>query len=208
MSSQKACRDLEPLLSAYVDHEATTEEMAIVERHTRSCAACASRLNQYATLVPRLEANIRAGLFEAELAGGRVKQTRFRDLTERMPRGASPVRLLSRAATLVFILAMAFVAAAILARAAPAVQSLAVTTGAQPSPPATPATLNLPNLVEPERAGAGCIGQRTGRSGCRGLPAPRRVGRGREPRECAGCRAQCVGRSGCPDAAGVRGSCR
>jgi len=74
MSSQKACRELEPLLSASFDHEATAEEMAIVERHTRTCAACAARLNQYTTLVPRLEANIRAGLFEAELAGGRAKR--------------------------------------------------------------------------------------------------------------------------------------
>src|SRR4051794_3510278 len=119
MSSQKACRELEPLLSASVDHEATAEEMAIVERHTRSCAACASRLNQYATLVPRLDADVRAALFTAEAAGGRVTQTRFRDLTERMTRGASPVRWLSRAATFVFILAMACVAAAILARTAP-----------------------------------------------------------------------------------------
>ena len=31
MSSQKACRDLDALLSAYVDHEATADEMAIVE---------------------------------------------------------------------------------------------------------------------------------------------------------------------------------
>ena len=149
MSSQKACRDFDALLSAYVDHEATADEMAIVETHTQSCAACASRLNQYATLVPRLEANIRAVLFEAEVAGARVEHTRFRDVTERLNHGASPVRLLSRAATLVFIVAMAFVAAAILARTAPAVQSLAVTTGAQPSPPATPATLNLPTSSSP-----------------------------------------------------------
>ena len=60
MSSQKACRDFDALLSAYIDHEATADEMAIVETHTKSCAACASRLNQYATLVPRLDANIRA----------------------------------------------------------------------------------------------------------------------------------------------------
>ena len=65
MSSQKACPDFDALLSAYVDHEATADEMATVETHTRSCAACASRLNQYATLVPRLDATIRAVLSEA-----------------------------------------------------------------------------------------------------------------------------------------------
>jgi anti-sigma factor RsiW len=62
MSTQKACRDFDALLSAYVDHEVAADEMAIVETHTRSCDACACRLNQYATLVPRLEANIRAVL--------------------------------------------------------------------------------------------------------------------------------------------------
>jgi len=142
MSSQKTCRELEPLLSAYVDHEATAEEMAIVERHTQSCAACASRLNHYATLAPRLEANIRAALFEAELAGGRVKHTRFRDLTESMTLATSPVRWLSRAATLVFILAMAFVAAVMLVRTGPGEQSPGVDTGAQPSPQATGSTSN------------------------------------------------------------------
>ncbi len=149
MSSQKACRDLDALLSAYVDHEATAEEMAIVERHTRSCAACASRLNQYATLIPRLDADVRAVLFKAEVASGRVGQTRFRDLTERMTLRGSPVRLLSRTATFVFILAMAFVAAVILARTTPAGQSPAATTGAQPSAPATPATPNLPSSSSP-----------------------------------------------------------
>ena len=68
MSTQKACRDFDVLLSAYVDHEATADEMAIVETHTRSCAACASRLDQYATLVPQLDAKIRAVLSEAEVS--------------------------------------------------------------------------------------------------------------------------------------------
>jgi anti-sigma factor RsiW len=68
MSTQKACRDFDALLSAYIDHEVVADEMAIVETHTKSCDACASRLNQYATLVPRLEANIRAVLSEAEVS--------------------------------------------------------------------------------------------------------------------------------------------
>jgi membrane-bound serine protease (ClpP class) len=149
MSSQKACRDLDALLSAYVDHEATADEMAMVEAHTQNCAACAARLNQYATLVPRLDANIRTVLSQAEVAGARVERARFRNVTERLNPRASPVRLLSRAATLVFILALALVAAVILERSAAAVQSLAVSTGAQPSPPATPATPNLPTSSSP-----------------------------------------------------------
>ena len=70
-------------------------------------------------------------------------------MTERLNPRASPVRLLSRAATLVFIVAMAFVAAAILARNAPAVRSPADDTGAQSSPPATVTTANLPNSSSP-----------------------------------------------------------
>ena len=66
-------------------------------------------------------------------------------MTERLNHGSLPVRMLGRAAALVFIAAMAVVAVAILARSVPAVQSLAVTTGAQPSPPAVPAAPNPPN---------------------------------------------------------------
>jgi membrane-bound serine protease (ClpP class) len=142
MSSQQACRDLEALLSAYVDHEATADEMATVEMHTQSCAACAARLNEYATLAPRLEANLRTELFQAEVAGARVNHAHFRDVSERLNPRASPGRLLRSVATLMLLLATALVAAVILGRGMPAVESLAVSTGAQPSPAATPATPN------------------------------------------------------------------
>jgi len=45
MSTQKACRDFDVLLSACVDHEATADEVAIVETQAKSFAACASRLD-------------------------------------------------------------------------------------------------------------------------------------------------------------------
>jgi membrane-bound serine protease (ClpP class) len=149
MSTQKACRDLDALLSAYVDHETTADEMAMVEAHTRSCTACATRLKQYGTLVPRLEANIRTVLLQAEVAGARVEHPRLRNGVERLIPRAWPVRLLSRAATLVLILAIALGAAVILARSAPAVQSLAVTTGARPSPPVTPTAPHPPSSSSP-----------------------------------------------------------
>ena len=56
-------------------------------------------------------------------------------MTERLNPRASPAQSLSRAATLVFIVATAFVAAAILARTAPAVQSLSVTRARSPARP-------------------------------------------------------------------------
>ena len=37
MTAQRHCRDLEAMLSAYVDHEATADEMLIVETHAHMC---------------------------------------------------------------------------------------------------------------------------------------------------------------------------
>jgi len=52
-TQQRRCRDLGGMLSAYVDHEATAEEMAIVEAHARTCGGCAARLKRYQALAPR-----------------------------------------------------------------------------------------------------------------------------------------------------------
>ena len=49
---QRPCRDLGGVLSAYVDHEATAEEMAIVEAHARTVHGCAARLKRYRGLDP------------------------------------------------------------------------------------------------------------------------------------------------------------
>ena len=99
MTSQKACRDLDALLSAYVDHEATAEEMAAVEAHALGCAACAARLKGYQALTPRLEADIRALLFKAEAAAGPARRPRFNGLMEMTTLGAPLAEWFGRAAT-------------------------------------------------------------------------------------------------------------
>ena len=109
MSTQTHCRELDVVLSAYVDHEATDEEMAIVETHTRTCAECTARLRRYQTLTPRLEADVRALLFKTEVAAGQIaaNQRRFRAPPERLAFGGPPpVRLVSRLATVAAVLAL------------------------------------------------------------------------------------------------------
>jgi membrane-bound serine protease (ClpP class) len=144
MTSQKACRDLDAMLSAYVDHEATAEEMATVKRHTLACRACAARLEHYQLQAPRLEADVRALLSRTELAGRRVTRPGFRDLSESLTPGGSPMGWLSRAATFALVLGIAFVAAVVLARTTPAVQSPGASTGAQPAAPTPGSTPNPP----------------------------------------------------------------
>jgi len=68
MNTQRRCTDLDAVLSAYVDHEATAKEMADVEAHARTCSECAARLRRYQTFTPRLEADVR-GLVIAATGG-------------------------------------------------------------------------------------------------------------------------------------------
>jgi membrane-bound serine protease (ClpP class) len=131
MSTQSHCRDLDSVLSAYVDHEATADEVAIVEAHIRTCADCAARLRRYQTLTPRLEADVRALLFKAEVDGGQIaaNRCRFRPPPERAAFGGPPpVRLLGRLATVAVLAMMAFIGVVLL-RGAPA-RAPGVETGA------------------------------------------------------------------------------
>jgi hypothetical protein len=41
------CRDLRPLLSAYMDNELTPEELRVVQAHVATCAECAAILQEY-----------------------------------------------------------------------------------------------------------------------------------------------------------------
>ena len=199
MSSQKACRDLEPLLSAYVDHEATAEEMAIVERHTRACVACAARLNQYTTAGAAARGDFRAGLFEAELAGRTSEAARVSSSAESMTPG---VHLSARSVArrrLCSSWRWPSLPRPSWRELRPPFSRSPSRTGAQPAAPAT-----RPQPAEPRRAtraGAGCLDRGPGRSGRRRLRAPRRVGRRTAPRRCARHRARRLRRPGRPDAA-------
>lgn len=158
MTSQKHCRDLEAVLSAYVDHEASAEEMARVEAHARTCAACAARLRRYQTLTPRLEADVRALLFKAEPAVGQAaaSRRRFRPPPDRMSLGGPPpVHLRSRLATVAVVLAMLVFAGLVLWRGAPAparapgVETAAPPAGSTLEPRAPVLVASIEGLVDP-----------------------------------------------------------
>jgi membrane-bound ClpP family serine protease len=141
MSTQSRCRDLEAVLSAYVDHEATPEDMALIEAHVQTCRECSARLRRYQTLTPRLEADVRALLFKAE-----TNRPRFRRPPEFATFGAPPVRMLGRVASVAFALAITAVVGLVLLRSAR--PGPGVTTGASPTSPAPVATPNsAPVLV-------------------------------------------------------------
>jgi membrane-bound ClpP family serine protease len=149
MTTSRRCSELDAVLSAYVDHEATADEMATIEAHARTCKACASRLRRYQALTPRLEADLRALVFKADAAAaGQMKRAHFRGPPDRFALVAPRVPLFSRLATVALVLAVAVVVGIVLLRSAPVGQVPGVETGAQPSAPA--AAVQTPN--SPDRA--------------------------------------------------------
>jgi membrane-bound serine protease (ClpP class) len=149
MTSRPTCGDLDAVLSAYADHEATAHEMALVEKHALVCRACASRLERYQTLAPRLEADIRTLLSKAEVAGGRVKRPHLRELSGWQALEAPPAAWLGRAATFGLVLALAAVATIALVRTAPAAQPPGPSTGARPAALASASTPTPPKPSAP-----------------------------------------------------------
>lgn len=133
MSIKTRCRDLDVVLSAYVDHEATADEMAHVEAHTRMCPACAARLGRYQALTPRLEADMQALLFKSESAAPLTTRARFRPPRERMTPETPP--LFGRLSTVALALAVAVLVGVVLVRSAPAGRTPGLDTGGQPAAP-------------------------------------------------------------------------
>jgi len=73
VTAMSKCRDLEPLLAAYVDGEAAADECASVDAHVERCPPCRERLAGYKK--PRIVE------FAAELpknAYGKVERRRLR----------------------------------------------------------------------------------------------------------------------------------
>lgn len=62
MTAQQRCAELEAALSAYVDHEASPQELALVEEHVRTCADCARRLQRDGRVASQLDTHIRGFL--------------------------------------------------------------------------------------------------------------------------------------------------
>ena len=153
MKSAVACRDVDMLLSAYVDHEASPAEAVLVEEHVQTCADCLARLQRVRRLAPRLNQQLQAHLSEGErAAAGLNRSYRPAPQTLLLPQQAP---LLSRFATVATLLVFAALAAFVLLRSAPTNQP--VQTASQPAAQ-TPALggplvgLAIDGLVDPPTA--------------------------------------------------------
>jgi membrane-bound serine protease (ClpP class) len=69
----RACRWMEQLLSAYVDHEVSAHEARTVEAHLLHCAGCAAHVRRLRAQARALEAELRRGLAAAPTTIGRPR---------------------------------------------------------------------------------------------------------------------------------------
>jgi len=128
MKSAVACRNMDPLLSAYVDHEASPAEALLVEQHIQSCGDCRARLRQFQRFEPTLQA-LRASSDHAVRAINRD----LRPPPELMLEDR-PAPFYARFATVAVVLVFAALAAFVLLRSAPSTPQ-PLQTAAQPSQP-------------------------------------------------------------------------
>ena len=125
MKPAVACRDIDQLLSAYVDHEAAPDEALVVEEHTRSCADCRARLDA----LQQLDNRIALALDRNTDAAMR----KFRPPPRLPLENGSPVRVWSALSTVAVLVVFAVLAGVVLLRAAPTTPQ-ALQTAAQPTP--------------------------------------------------------------------------
>lgn len=149
MTSATACHDLDQLLSAYVDHEASPDEMRLVEEHTRECEACLRRLRRMQRLAPKLDLDVQALLSSAGNAT-RPWNAPARPPELMLARPPSPP-LVARFSTMAVLLVFALLAGVLLHSGPPRT----LQTGAQPG--AVPLTgpivaVSIDGLVDPPTA--------------------------------------------------------
>ena len=80
------CRELQPLLSAFCDGEASAEETAVLREHLRVCGACRSTLRAYRA-APRAVAALAPGLPASRSLFERVQEV-LAELGSRLPGGS------------------------------------------------------------------------------------------------------------------------
>ena len=150
MKSAVACRDMHPLLSAYVDHETSNAEALLVEEHTQTCADCLARLQRMRRLAPRFDHQVQTHLSQGEKAATAMNRSYRPPPETLLAQNQGP--FLSRFATVAVLLVFAALAAFVLLRSAPAHQP--VQTASQPSAQ-TPALsgpiigISIDGLVDP-----------------------------------------------------------
>jgi membrane-bound ClpP family serine protease len=138
MKSAVVCRDVQPLLSAYVDHEASPTEALQVEEHVQACAECQARLQRMRRLAPRLDQHVQAHVSEGERAAASLNRS-YRPPPQTMLAEPS-MPFVARFATVAVLLVFAALTAFVLLRSAPGPRALQ--TGAQPAP--------TPSAAQPE----------------------------------------------------------
>jgi membrane-bound ClpP family serine protease len=150
----RQCARLEPLLSAYVDHEASADEIQEIERHLASCHECTARLRRLQRLSPVLDQRLQV-LTTRTGADAQRLSSPFRPPPDVMFAEAAGPPLLARFATVALALAIAGLLALVLLRTPPSAQQ---TQTAAPSPAViTPADgpvvrIAIDGLVDPPTA--------------------------------------------------------
>jgi membrane-bound ClpP family serine protease len=147
MTAAVVCRDLQAALSAYVDHEASPDEVAQVEAHVQSCSDCAVRLKRYARQTHDLERQIRDNLQRGEaLVRGRMHRKLLVGDTEPQARVLSAFATVGMLALIAVALAIAVVRSA-----PPNVQQTQPAAQAEPPPSAyMPVVwISLDGVVDP-----------------------------------------------------------
>jgi membrane protein implicated in regulation of membrane protease activity len=131
MKSAIACRDFDRLMSAYIDHEASADEIRAIEEHARDCSRCALSMQRLRRLTARLDLDLQSMLNEGDRHTRRVYLPPATLLDDR----AAAPRLLSAVSTVAMVLVFFALAAFVLVRAAPAdhpVQTAAQVGATQP----------------------------------------------------------------------------
>ncbi|MBV9892685.1 MAG: zf-HC2 domain-containing protein [Chloroflexi bacterium] len=150
-TSMRECAALEPLLSAYVDHEANAQEMRQVEEHLAICADCTTRLRRLQRLSPILDRQLQGVLAPGEVEALRLSRP-FRPPPDLVFAEAPGPPFLARLATVALALAIAGVLALVLLRTPPPAQQ--IQTGAPPPTVTAPAEgpvvrITIDGLVDP-----------------------------------------------------------
>jgi membrane-bound ClpP family serine protease len=144
MKSAVACREIDQLLSAYVDHESSPDEAFAVEEHTRGCADCRERLDAMRRLDTRLTMTLERA---ADAASHTVRRPPL------VIDDAPSAPWIGRLSTVAVVLVFAALAGVVLLRSAPAPQT--VQTAAQPTAPALSGPIvgiSIDGLVDPPTA--------------------------------------------------------
>jgi membrane-bound ClpP family serine protease len=130
-AATRECAKFDQLLSAYVDHEASPDEVRLVEQHLADCQACLSRTRRLERRARGLDLRLQGLLARGEAQARRLNPS-FRPPPGLLLADAPSTSGFGRLLTLAVVLAVVALMAVVLVRSAPVGQPLQ--TGAPPTP--------------------------------------------------------------------------